>query len=78
LDCIILAVLIVLHLFLILMHKSLGMYQFGSRYTVDILPAALLFTLFMFKNVFIKPKTQPDSLYDTLIKFLSIFLNALA
>lgn len=52
----ILFILIALHFLLILMHKSLGMLQFGSRYTVDILPATIVLVSLIIKSVFKKRK----------------------
>lgn len=52
----ILFILIAIHFLLILMHKSLGMLQFGSRYTVDILPATLVFIALIVNSVFKKSR----------------------
>ena len=39
---VVLPLIIILHLLLICMHKTMGGWHFGNRYTVDALPAALL------------------------------------
>jgi hypothetical protein len=45
-EKVILALLICLHICIFSMHKTLGGWQFGSRYTVDIIPMVFLFLLF--------------------------------
>jgi hypothetical protein len=50
-EKVILIVMWVLNLLLLTMHKTMGGWQFGARYTVDLIPYVLLYTLF---NVDIK------------------------
>lgn len=39
------AVFFLIHLFLLLLHRTFGGYQYGARYAVDLLPYALLFLM---------------------------------
>lgn len=48
----ILSVTIAVHFMLIILHKTLGAYQFGSRYTVDIIPAVLILVAILAKPIF--------------------------
>lgn len=48
-----------IHLLFFTLHKTLGGWQFGSRYTVDIIPAALVFICMSVAPV-IKSKKAPD------------------
>ena len=59
----ILFILITIHFILILLHKTLGMYQFGSRYTIDILPATLMLTCILIKPEYKRAKKQGKHLY---------------
>lgn len=57
----ILLILTFLHLIFLCMHDTLGGWQFGSRYTVDMLPAVLVMLGYLFKplqdrNAFKKPE----------------------
>ncbi len=45
LELVILGICIAIHLASFLFHKTMGGWQFGSRYTVDVIPAALVFLL---------------------------------
>lgn len=56
-NAIILFILIVIHFVLILMHKSLGMLQFGSRYTIDTFPATLVLLTKIMKPIIKKKKS---------------------
>lgn len=64
--------LMILHLFLIVAHKTLGGWQFGSRYTVDLLPAALVMCAIALKPVFLQKKVSTN------IKFSIIFIRTIA
>lgn len=44
-ELVILGLCIVIHLGSFLFHKTMGGWQFGSRYTIDVIPAALVFLL---------------------------------
>lgn len=50
-EIIILFILIVIHFVLTMSHKTLGMVQFGSRYTIDILPAMLMMTILTLQTI---------------------------
>lgn len=54
----ILFVLVCIHIFLMLMHRTTGAWQFGARYMADIVPGALLCILYC-KNVLYKKAYTP-------------------
>ena len=58
-EAAVLTVLIGAHILLFLLHKTLGGWQFGSRYTADILPAALMLAGIVFKPLFSKDEKEP-------------------
>lgn len=51
-EVLLLSAMLLVHLFLLLLHKTLGGWQFGSRYTVDMIPAALLCILMLTPRLF--------------------------
>ena len=57
-QVLILTLLMLIHTFLFLMHKTAGGWQFGSRYFVDLIPAALLIILYT-KEVLYKKTYSP-------------------
>jgi hypothetical protein len=59
-EVVILTVLMIFHIVFLLLHKTLGGWQFGSRYTVDLLPAALTAAGFALKPIF-SEKNSDDS-----------------
>ena len=57
-EVVMLFVLVCIHLFLMLMHRTTGAWQFGARYMADIIPGALLCILYC-KNVLHKRPSPP-------------------
>jgi len=57
---------IAIHFILFPMHKTLGGWQFGSRYTADIIPAVLVLICFIVAPVFNRKKSPKK---DTLVAF---------
>jgi hypothetical protein len=58
--------LIILHVLLILCHKTLGGWHFGNRYFIDMIPALLLF---------IRMNRPPAEVSDVIISLFGIALN---
>ena len=65
-EILILFILIAIHFVLTMSHKSLGMVQFGSRYTIDILPATLMMTILTLQTIL----RSKDYVYKYLFNFI--------